>query len=272
MSWREWAKEPLVHFLIGGLIIYALFAWRGEPIDTDSRSIEIGREAKAQVALAFEQLMGRPPTDAELDRQVERYIREEVLYREALRIGLDENDAVVRRRMAQKMDLIAAAQAEAAQPSDDTLQSWFEAHPERFADQAKYSLDQVYFAEKSGAEALMAQLNAQTSQGDFTDKGQPISLPSSLEGMARKEVLDRFGEQFLAGISGLEISEKWQGPMASGFGWHIIRLRAREVGALPAFDDVRTRVENDWRSNTIEERRRRAYAILRDAYRIEIAD
>ena len=124
---RHWSKEPLVHFLIGGALIYALFAWRGEPPDPASRSIEVSREDRAQLSLGFEKMMGRSPTDAELDRQTQKFVREEVLYREALRLGLDVNDGVVRRRMSQKMDLIAAAQAETAVPSEQALQEWYEA-------------------------------------------------------------------------------------------------------------------------------------------------
>lgn len=269
---RDWLKEPLVHFLIGGLLIYALFAWRGEPVDPASRTIEISRSDRAQLSLGFERMMGRSPTDAELDNQVQRFVREEVLYREALRLGLDGNDGVVRRRLSQKMDLLAAAQAETAQPTDETLQEWYEAHPERFADTSRYTLDQTFQSDLDEAKAQIAALNAMAAGDDWNTLSEPISLPASLSQMPRKEVLDRFGEQFLAGIDALKPGELWQGPVRSGFGFHVVRLRAVEVGEVPPFEEVRSKVENDWRTATIAERKERGYAILREAYTVEIAE
>lgn len=280
MSFKEgakvWLKEPLVHFLIGGLLIYALFAWRGEPVDPASRSLEISREDQAQLSLAFEKTMGRPPTDAELDRQVERFVREEVLYREALRLGLDANDGVVRRRMAQKMDLIAAAQAEAAVPSDQTLEDWYDAHPERFTDDAKYSFDQIFKTDRKSAERLVEQLNASDASDDFAAQSDPISLPKSVKNLSRKEVLDRFGEQFLSKVDQISPKLAWKGPIQSGLGFHLVRLTALEISEPAPFDELGTaeklKVENDWRTSTIADRKSRGYTILRDAYEIEIAD
>ena len=129
MRFPSWTREPLVHFLVAGVAIFALLAWRGADVDPASRSIAIDREQQARIALVFERTMNRAPTDAELDAQIERYIRDEVLYREALRLGLDRGDAVVRRRMAQKMDIIASSQAEAEQPSDEALQKHYDSNP-----------------------------------------------------------------------------------------------------------------------------------------------
>lgn len=266
---QVWLKEPLVHFLIGGALIYLLYAWRGEPVDPASRTIELSREDQAQIALGFEQMMGRAPTDAELDGQIERFVREEVLYREALRLGLDDGDAVVRRRLAKKMDLLAAAQAETAQPSDEALQEWYDAHPERFAAETRYWLDQVYAEDEASARNLAAQLQG---GADPAGLGDAISLPPSLSEAPRKDVLDRFGERFLAELDALEPNESWQGPVPSGFGWHVVRLHQREVGEVPPLTEVREQVANDWRSATIEARKERGYAILRDAYTIEIAE
>lgn len=272
MIFPRWAKEPLFHFLIGGFAIYLLFAWRGEPVDPASRTIELSREDQAQLSLGFERMMGRAPTDAELDRQVDKFVREEVLYREALRLGLDENDGVVRRRLAQKMDMLAAAQAETAQPSEATLKAWYDDHQSRLADDARYTLDQAYKSEMAGAKALIGALNAQSSNANFADLSDPISLPSTITEMSRKEVLDRFGEQFVVAIETLESGDAWQGPVQSGFGWHGVRLRRRDVGKVPPISEIRQKVEDDWRRSTIAERKRRGFEILREAYTIEIAE
>ncbi|MBA4163662.1 MAG: peptidyl-prolyl cis-trans isomerase [Erythrobacter sp.] len=264
----DWTGEPLVHFLVAGAVIFALFAWRGEVADPSSRTISVDREQQAQIALGFERMMQRPPTDAELDSQIERFVRDEVLYREALRLGLDRDDAVVRRRLAQKMDMLASAQAETARPSDAVLHAWLRAHPERFADETRYSLDQLWFASETAASMAVEKVNG---ANDWQQLGQPISLPASLDQAARDEVLARYGEQFLAGIDRLDPGEQWQGPVQSGFGWHLVRLRARKPGEPRPFSEVAERVENDWRTSTIAVRREEAYRLLRDAYRVEIA-
>ena len=267
MNLPDWTREPLVHFLFAGALIFGLFALQGEDVDPASREIDIDRETQAQIALGFERLMSRPPTDAELDAQIERYVREEVLYREALRLGLDADDAIVRRRMAQKMDMLASAQAETEQPSDATLQDWLEQYPQRFASDTRYSLDQLWFAEETAAVAAQNRLDA-VSQ--WQRLGERISLPSSLEDEPRGEMLDQFGAQFVSAIDGLEVGDEWHGPITSGLGWHMVRLRDRSASSIPALSDIREDIGNDWRSRTIDQRREDAYQLLREAYTVSI--
>lgn len=263
-----WAREPLVHFLIAGAAVFALFAWTGgNSVDPSSRVISVDREVQAQLALQFERTMGRSPTDAELDAQIENFVREEVLYREALRLGLDQDDAIVRRRLANKMDMAASARAEAAQPNEETLQAWFEDNRGQYNSASLSNFEQLYFDNRSNAEAALPALQ---NGGDAISLGEAISLPRSLESASAKEVTDFFGADFAASLSTLEPDEDWQGPIRSGFGWHVVKLRERSGDQQSAFEDVREQVENDWRSATIAARKDKAYQILRDAYRIEI--
>ena len=267
MKLPSWTSEPLVHFLIAGTLIFAFFAWKGGPADPASRTITIDREQQAQLALSFERTMRRAPTDAELDNLIGRHIRDEVLYRDALRLGLDQGDAVVRRRLAQKMDMLAGSRAETALPSEELLNEWLDTHPERFVEEVKYSLDQLWFAEQGEAQAQLSLVNQGT---DWRDLGEAISLPRSVEAEARGELQSRFGKRFLNEIDLLEAGEEWQGPLPSGLGWHLVRLRERQLGEVPPLEVIRQQVENDWRNSTIEQRKEEAYQLLRDAYRIEI--
>lgn len=264
---RAWQKEPLVHFLIGGALLFAFFAWRGEPIDPASREISVDSQTLAGLSASFELQARRAPTDAELDNLIERYVREEVLYREALRLGLDRDDAVVRRRLAQKMDLIAAAQADSQSPSDEQLQTWLETHKARFSKGSRYSLDQLWFAERDAAEKA---LNGRTIDSIARTQGSTIDLPAKVENMSGAEVANRFGQQFLRELEALEPSSSWQGPIPSGLGWHLVRLREVDVAELPPLAEVRGEVERDWRFATATQRRAEAYQELRDAYTVEI--
>lgn len=268
MKLPDWTREPLVHFLFAGTLIYAFFSFGDEEVDPSSRVISIDRKAEAQLALQFEQTMSRPPTDAELDAQINQYVRDEVLYREALRMGLDRGDAVVRRRMAQKMDMLASAQAETAQPSNQVLRKWYKDHLARFAPETRYSFAQLWFKREAGARSAMRKL---ARPEGWKALGQDISLPREVAGEDRGEIAARFGKRFLGALDRIDADGKWHGPIASGFGWHLVRLDRREVGKAPPYEDVREEVENDWRSSTIAARKQKAFKLLRDSYRIEIA-
>lgn len=260
MNLPGWTREPLVHFLVAGAALFALFLWQGEPADTASRTITVTREDRARLAIEWERTMQRPPTDAELDDQVERYLREEVLYREALRLGLDRDDPVVRKRMSNKMDFLAASMAEAAHASDETLAAWLAGHPQRFAEDTSYSFDQLYFAERAAAQRALA----------APDGGEDISVPPTFEAASRSEVEARLGAGFVTRLDALKPDSTWQGPVPSGFGWHLVRLRQRSIGKVPPLANIRSAVEADWRSETQAARREEAYRILRDAYDVKI--
>ncbi|MEM7665214.1 MAG: peptidylprolyl isomerase [Pseudomonadota bacterium] len=267
MNLPGWTREPLVHFLIAGGALFALFAWRGEPVDPVSRQIDVDRSTQEQLALRFERTMGRAPTDAELDAQIERFVRDEVLYREALRLGLDQGDAVVRRRLVSKMDMSASAAAEAAIPDEATLRAFYDQNRGRYAGASRIDFDQLYFSNEAGARRALGDLSGRS---DWDDIGEPISLPDKMGNVSTGEVAARFGEVFANELAELQASDKWQGPIRSGFGWHVVLLRERAGGDAPDFETIRERVENDWRSEEIATRKERAFDVLREAYRVEI--
>ncbi|NNC53273.1 MAG: peptidyl-prolyl cis-trans isomerase [Erythrobacter sp.] len=254
-------RDPLAHFLIAGAAIWGILALAGDPVDPADRAITLSREQQAGLALGFERTMGRPPTDAELDAQIERWTREEVLYREALRLGLDRGDPIVRRRLAAKMDELAGAEVELAQPSEGELRKWLADNPRSFETGGVLTFEQAYFSSED--EALTALRGGKPVS-------EAISLPGSVEDMEEREMAQVFGTQFAEEVARLAAGPQWQGPIRSGFGWHLVRLTRREEGSVPPFAEIGDRVEADWRSRTIQARREKAYEVLRDAYRIEV--
>lgn len=260
---KGWLREPLVHFLIGGAAVWLFLAWQGEAADPASRSITVTQEDRARMALQWQRMMQRPPTDAELDSLTQTWLREEVLYREALRLGLDRDDAVVRKRMANKMDFLAASMAETATPDDAVLQAWLRDNPQRFASDVRYSFEQLYFAEKSLAERAL-------QSGDPAGSAEVISLPRTIESAPARRVAQQFGERFTQSLNTMQPGPEWQGPVATGFGWHLVWLTEREAGAVPQFKQIREGVLTDWRAETMEQRRADAYALLRDEYSVTI--
>ena len=261
-------REPLVHFLVAGLAIFAVLSWRVQPDDPASRVIDLSREDQARLSVNFAEVMGRPPTQAELDALIQRWVREEVLYREALRLGLEEGDAVVRKRLAQKMDVIAASAADAEKPDNATLAKWLRDHPDRFAQDMQLTFDQLYFTSRGRAVVARTLLEG---GADWTKVGDAISLPAHFDAASRMTVSDEMGPDFAAALEGLEPAMAWHGPIESALGWHLVRLSAKQPGVLPPLSAIRARVEDDWRAETGRARQEAAYRTLRSSYTVRIA-
>lgn len=267
LTLKRFLREPLVHFLLAGAAIFAVFGWQSAEGDPASRAIHLTREDQARLSVNFAETMGRPPTQAELDAAIAQWVREEVLYREALRLGLDDGDAVVRKRMAQKMDVLAASKADTEAPDEATLAKWLADHPDRFAQDLKLGFDQLYFTTRGRAVVGRTLLGG---GADWTRVGDPVSLPATFDGASRTAIASEMGDEFARAIERLKPGRAWQGPVESGLGWHLVRMRSREPGTLPPLAAIRERVENDWRADTGQARKDAAYTLLRDAYTVKI--
>jgi len=269
---KGFAREPLAHFLIAGALVFLVASWRGSTVDPADRTITIDEAKVTWLARQFEQTWQRTPTPAEIDQLIRDYVKEEVYYREALRMGLDQEDPIIRRRMRSKMEFLASSEVESVVPSDAELQAWLDKNPARYATEARFSFDQVYLgpasddAVRDAAPAALARLKRGEAPGGLS---KPISLPASLDDADTDSVTRSFGDDFAAALAKAPIGS-WIGPVASGYGLHLVRVRKAEAGAKPKLADVRQRVENDWRAETLETRTARAYQALLDGYRVKI--
>src|SRR5262249_32952153 len=144
---RRWLREPLLHFLLLGVALFAVYAYtqRGRGVES-SKQIALSLDDVRQVDMYFESQWQRPPTPEELGRLVENKVQEEVLYREALAMGLDKDDTIVKRRMAQKMQFLAEDVAAAREPTTPELKSWYEQNSEKFAQPSRFSFRHLYFS------------------------------------------------------------------------------------------------------------------------------
>lgn len=270
---RPALKEPLVHFLLAGLALFVFFAWRGDAVDPESRTITISEEQVERLAASFVQTWQRPPTQPEIDGLIRDYVKEEVYYREGLRLGLDQDDAIIRRRIRSKMEFLANSELENETPDEATLQALLDKNPQAYAADVRYSFDQIYLGvqDKAAAHARAKEMLAALGKGDsWTEMGESISLPSSLEAVDRTRIAKDFGGEFAGAFAGPSKGQ-WIGPVASGFGFHLVRIRAVQASAKPKLADVRQKLENDWRSQTAKAREAKAYQVLLDSYTIKIA-
>lgn len=267
-------REPLVHFLIAGFMLFVFFAWRGSEVDPESRTITVSEPQVTKLVAGWQQTWQRPPTPQELDGLIRDHIREEVLYREGLRLGLDKDDTVVRRRIRSKMEFLVDARTEAQLPDDAQLQVWLDRNPQKYAAETLYSLDQIYIGgNDAAAAARRARKMADDLRrgADWEGLGDAISLPRSVENETRDRLAAGFGSAFVDALDGLKLPQgQWSPPLASGFGLHLVRLRKRESSGKPRLADVREQVANDWRAQTKTRRGDQAYQTLLDHYTIRI--
>jgi PPIC-type PPIASE domain len=199
----------------------------------------------------------RSTTPEELQGLIDHWVREEIFYREGVLMGLDRDDPVVRRRIAQKIEFIVDGAAPAA-PNEEDLQSWLDSHADKYAVQARYSLRQIYFdpaRHGDGLDRAMASARTSLEKGNMS-VGDSTMLPASLSGAA-DEVSRVFGDDFAAALQTLPV-RGWQGPVRSGFGLHLVELLAREEGRKAKLEEVREAVERDLLHARTEEAGRRS--------------
>jgi hypothetical protein len=262
---RQLVREPLVHFLAAGALIFAVWGGGGDVAD---RTITVTEAQVRGLTEQWEQQWHRQPTPAEIDGLIRDLIKDEVYYREAVRMGLDTDDIIIRRRMRSKMEFLVAAQAENEVPSDAALQRWLDTHPRDYATRAALSFDQIYVGSDADcARRALAQLVKGT---DPATLASPLSVPPTLDDAPAGDIDRQFGDGFAKAVAALPPG-RWAGPVTSGFGQHLVRLRQLTPGAVPPLASVRKAVENDWREANRVARENAAYQALLDGYTIRIA-
>ena len=239
-------RQPLLHFLLIGAAIFAVYAVLDEsPAATATGEIVVTSAKAEQLAAGFQSVWRRPPTAEELDRLVDDHIREEVLVREATALSLDRNDAVIRRRLRQKMEFLTDSAAGALKPSDDELRDHMEANAERYTSSAKIAFEQVFVGENPGGAEIDAARSALEEGTDPAGVGARTLLPASLPMSVRTVVDGTFGRGFFDAVADLETGA-WRGPVRSGYGMHLVRVAQRAEGERLPFETVREAVLRDW--------------------------
>lgn len=266
-------KEPLIHFLGGALLVFGFFWATGTNRDPADYTVTIDKSDIDRLRAGWIQNFRRTPTEQELDALIEQEISEEIYYREALRLGLDRNDAVIRRRMFTKMRFLDNQDATESEPSDSELQDWMEKNPEKYRLSANYDLEQIYLGQGSATdETGIAELLDGLNGGTIASKeiSKPISLPQRLVGADTFNITRQFGEQFALDLDKQEPGQ-WVGPISSGFGSHLIKITSKIPGKPAALDDVRQAVVNDWRAAQKQRLEEDALEQYRSQYDIRIA-
>jgi parvulin-like peptidyl-prolyl isomerase len=270
-------REPLVHFLLLGTALFALDAWlRPAAAPVASTEIVVTESRIDHLAQNFRRTWQRPPTKEELDGLVESFVKEEVMVREALAIGLDRDDAIIRRRLQQKMEFVSEEAAASVQPADEDLTRYLAANADAFRVEARVSFAQVYLDPRrraatleADAKRLLGALNSARSPDPAQLGDRLLLLETAYENAPQAEVARLFGADFAESL--LQQPEgRWLGPIASGYGVHLVRVDALVPGGTPELDDVRPLVEREWRNARRQEISKAFYDRLRAKYTIKV--
>jgi hypothetical protein len=261
-----------VHFLVLGAALFALHAVLDETPPPVAGTVLVVTDADAaRMAQRFEATWGRPPGPDELDDLIQQHVREEVYVREARALGLDRDDAIVRRRLQQKMEFLADGAGEVPVPTDAELRAHLESHPERFERQTVVGFEQVPLSPATGREGADEVLGALLDGAGPDDVGMPSFLPTAFRPSPRAVIDGAFGEGFFAAVVGLERGT-WSGPIPSAHGVHLVRVTDVVPGGLPRLEQIRDEVERDWRASLGERMREARYLALLSRYDVRLPD
>jgi len=238
------SREPVLHFLLIGLLLFLVYGWL-TPAARSGARIVVTQPMVDGMALEYRTRWSRPPSEQELARLVEAYIRDEILYREGVALGLDRDDPVIKRRVRQKLEVIAEEQLARDAPTDAHLIAYLEKHPDAFTQPGTVSFDQIYFAAATPSAQVEAARAAALRGSNPALLGQPTMLPPDAKNARLDLVARDFGLAFAAEIEKLPL-DTWAGPVASAFGQHLVRVRSRTAARLPPLAEVRTAVAREW--------------------------
>lgn len=273
-------REPLLHFLLIGAALFLLYDWKGKPASmpggqagTPAAQIIVSRDALEQMSSQFAKTWQRPPTEEEQKGLVEDLVRNEIFYREAIAIGLDRDDEVLKRRLRQKMEFIFEDIASVPEPTDEDLKAFMNKHREKYITDPEMSFRQVYIStDKRGksAESDARQVLAQLTEGaDPGSAGDPTLLEPEVPLSPLWDIRKQFGDDFSKSL--LDVNPgRWSGPIRSGFGLHLVFVRERVSVRLPDLKEARDMVKRDWTAERQKELKDAAYAKIRGRYAVMV--
>jgi parvulin-like peptidyl-prolyl isomerase len=266
-------KEPLVHFLIFGALLFVIFDVVGSPgVDRDSKIVITAQDQEQLIAIWMKQWR-RPPTAQEFQGLLEAHIREQVLYREAMAMGLDEDDTIIRRRLAQKMEFLAQDIGDAVEPTEEELAAFLQQNRERFVFPARYTFSHVYVSTDRRGDAAAgyaAEILEQLRSGaDPEDLGDRFMLQRHFTRRTRSDVAQQFGMGFADRLVELEHGV-WVGPVQSGYGLHLVRIEGWVEQRDPVLDEVRQKVKDELQSQRRKQADREMYQRFREDYEIVV--
>lgn len=264
-------REPLLHFLLIGAALFLYYQLASENGEAPPKRIHVDRGQVQQLASNFERTWSRAPTPQELDAMVESHVREEVFYREAMAMGLDQNDPMVRRRMRMKLEFMLQ-DLSGQDASNEVLSDFLKRNPDRFRDEVRLTLRQVYLNPgqrphlENDAGQLLSRLNDDSAPEVLGDQ---TLAPRAYQLAPQSEIARDFGDEFARRVASLPVG-KWSGPVYSPFGAHLVKIEARVDARLPELAEIRDEVLREYLAKKREQQKNLAYKKLREGYKVTV--
>lgn len=268
---RAAVREPLFHYIAAGAGLFLLYSYAADSPDIAEDEILVSSGQIEHLTTIFVKTWQRAPTDRELRGLIDSFILEEVLYREATAIGLDQDDTIIRRRLKQKMEFLVD-DFSAADPTDVDLHQFLDSDPERFRTESRITFEQVYLvdADSTSVDALLAALvNDEAIDSGITSPSG--LLPRNFSNASVTTIAGQFGQAFTDELLLQEVG-RWTGPVASPFGTHLIRIEQIVEGRVPPLDEIRDVVQREWLVDRREAAQQAFFQALRDKYTITIEE
>jgi len=252
---KRFLHEPLLHFLLIGAALFVAYHYLqpAQSSSPSSKEIQLSVDELSQLAVLFQSQWRREPTADEFRLLVEQKVQSEVLYREGLALGLDKNDEIVKRRMAQKMQFLSENVAAAREPTTDELKAWYAKNSVKFAMPKRVSFRHVYFSPdrrgnhaREDASKLLTQLAGQPEEVKLPESSaDPFMFQEYYRDRATDYLGKEFGPEFALAVEKLQAGS-WQGPIPSGYGWHLVFVDTTTPGRVPAFEEIEPDVKTAW--------------------------
>jgi PPIC-type PPIASE domain len=249
---KKLVREPFIHFLLLGAAIFVAHRFVSGRGDNQPGKIVITQGQITSMVIGFSRTWQRPPNHEELGGLIRDRVREEVYYREAVAMGLDQDDPVIRRRLQQKLEFVTSDVAAVAEPTDAELADYLKTHAASFGGERRLTFSQVYLDPSrrgehlaQDANELLIQLRPQGLDVDLSSLGDVFLLEHRFEAAPTTEIAKQFGEKFAAKLADVPIGQ-WFGPVESGYGMHLVFVEERTERRLPELAEVRNAVRREW--------------------------
>ena len=276
---KRWLREPLLHFLVGGGVLFAVYAWLNPSTPVAGpgpRQVRIGAGEVRWLTETWVRQWHREPTAEELRVLVSNLLKEELLSREAREMRLDEGDTIVRRRLAQKLEFLLQDTAKLVEPTETELRSLYDAAPDAYRTESRVSFTQIYFsrerrddASKDAADMLTKLATASTA--DVGELGDRLLVEAEFRNADRQTVASAFGPRFAEAVFALRPGA-WHGPVESGYGLHLVRVSEKDLGRRRDFAEVRAEVVERWREQKQRESEAGFFERLMEKYDVVLDD
>ncbi len=234
-------RDPLVSFLFAGTLLFFITDWFSS--EDDAYQIQVTTNEVQRLSDQWSLQMRRPPNKQELDGLISAFVKEEIYYREALKLNLDANDTIVRRRLVQKLTFLTEDIATNEPPAVEALQSFYTKQIDKYMEPAKFSFAHRYFSSDRRDNSQAAASQALT---DTTIKGDPFMLQKEYAQRSKRDVGNLFGRDFAEKLAELPTSDEWQGPLKSAYGWHVVKLLNVAPERVQPFNELIEKVRIDW--------------------------